>query len=189
LSARGNRIFGDNEIRFLRELVRARVEFMIVGLSAAALQGAAVVTQDVDLWFRDTEDVGIKKALKKVGGKYLSSMGDNPPVFVGDVVEFFDIVLRMHGLGEFDEEKEGSIKVALGAFKVPVLPLARIIKSKQALGRPKDRLYLKVLADTQKSNRGRVRLVRGVRQRRDAQGGRDLDPSGRGRPGKRARNR
>lgn len=162
MSAQGNRIFGDNEIRFLRELVRTKVEFMVVGLSAAALQGAAVVTQDVDLWFRDPEDNRIKKALKKVGGKYLSSMGDNPPVFVGDVVEFFDIVLHMHGLGEFDEEKTGAIKVALGSLKVPVLPLARVIKSKQALGRPKDKLYLKVLADAKKSNNGGDRPGRRV---------------------------
>ena len=42
-------IFTENEIRFLRELVKNRVPFMIVGLSAAALQGAPVVTQDVDL--------------------------------------------------------------------------------------------------------------------------------------------
>lgn len=157
MSVRGNRIFGGNEIRFLRELVRAKVDFMVVGLSAAALQGAAVVTQDIDLWFRDPEDNRIKKALNKVGGKYLPSMGDNPPVFVGDTVEFFDIVLRMHGLGEFEEEKKGAIKVAVGIFKVPVLPLDRVIRSKQALGRPKDLLYLSVLADTQKSDKGRVK--------------------------------
>ena len=44
-------IFTENEIRFLRELVKNHVPFMIVGLSAAALQGAPVVTQDVDLSF------------------------------------------------------------------------------------------------------------------------------------------
>ena len=41
-------IFGDREAEFLKELVRQKVEFMIVGLSAAALQGAPVVTQDID---------------------------------------------------------------------------------------------------------------------------------------------
>ena len=40
----------ERELRFLRELVRHNVRFLIVGLSAAALQGAPVVTQDVDLW-------------------------------------------------------------------------------------------------------------------------------------------
>ena len=41
----------ESELRFLRALLRRKVRFMVVGLSAAALQGAPVVTQDVDLWF------------------------------------------------------------------------------------------------------------------------------------------
>ncbi|MBI4324951.1 MAG: hypothetical protein HY674_06770 [Chloroflexi bacterium] len=45
-----------NELRFLRALLRRKVRFMVVGLSAAALQGAPVVTQDVDLWFKDLSD-------------------------------------------------------------------------------------------------------------------------------------
>ena len=64
-------IFGDREIEFLKELVRQKVEFMIVGLSAAALQGAPVVTQDIDLWFRRLPDPGIEKALKKFNGSYI----------------------------------------------------------------------------------------------------------------------
>lgn len=63
-------IFSDQEAEFLRELVRQNVDFMIVGLSAAALQGAPVVTQDVDLWFNNLEDPGIRKALHKVHGSY-----------------------------------------------------------------------------------------------------------------------
>jgi len=151
-------MFDKGEIRFLRELVRAKVDFMIVGLSAAALQGAPVVTQDVDLWFRDLADSGIRKALIKVGASYLPPTGDAPPVFVGDAVELFDIVMRMHGLGEFVEERKRSIRISLGAFKVQVLPLDRVIASKRALGRPKDRLYLRVLADTRKALEGRHRI-------------------------------
>ena len=46
-------LFGEREIAFLAALRAARVEFLVVGLSAAALQGAPVVTRDVDLWVRD----------------------------------------------------------------------------------------------------------------------------------------
>ena len=42
-------IFTEKEGRFLKELAKNKVRFMIVGLSAAALQGAPVVTQDIDL--------------------------------------------------------------------------------------------------------------------------------------------
>lgn len=144
-------IFGDREIEFLKELVRQKVEFMIVGLSAAALQGAPVVTQDIDLWFRRLPDPGIEKALKKFNGSYIPPISGNPPMLAGNGVELFDIVVHMHGLGEFDDELEHAIKIPVGRMKVLVLKLERIIASKKATGRNKDKLVLKVLADALKT--------------------------------------
>lgn len=141
-------ILTDKETAFLRELVRNRVPFLIVGLSAATLQGAPVVTQDIDLWFKNLRNPGIAKALRKVDGIYVPSIGLNPPMVAGENVELFDIVMNMDGLQSFDKEFERSIEVSLGRFKVRVLPLDRIIKSKQAAGRPKDRLTLRVLKDS-----------------------------------------
>ena len=140
-------IFGDREIEFLQELVRHKVEFMIVGLSAAALQGAPVVTQDIDLWFKQIPGPGLVKALKKVRAIYVPPISGNPPMFAGKGVELFDIVLNMDGLDEFDEEKKNTIKIPLGRIKVLALNLERIIASKEAAGREKDRLVMKVLSD------------------------------------------
>lgn len=144
-------IFGDREIEFLKELVRQKVEFMIVGLSAAALQGAPVVTQDIGLWFRKMPDPGLNKALKIIHGTYVPPISGNPPMFAGKGVELFDIVVNMDGLGEFDEEKRNTIKIPLGRVKVLALKLERIIVSKEAAGRNKDRLVLKVLSDALKT--------------------------------------
>jgi hypothetical protein len=146
-------IFGEKEIAFLKELVRQRVEFMIVGLAAAAWQGAPVVTQDIDLWFRDLSDPGIKKALQEVRGAYVPPLMGNPPAFAGRGIELFDIVVQMNGLGAFDEEREHTIKVPLGRTKVLVLDLERIIVSKKATGRNKDKLVLGVLSDALKAIR------------------------------------
>ena len=148
-----NLIFTNKEIGFLRELKRQKVEFMLVGAAAAALQGAPVVTQDIDLWFEDMKDPGIQTALRKSGGIMVPSFGQNPPTFAGDAVKLFDIVLTMHGLMSFDEEKKNSFEVALGTLRVSVLDLGRIIKSKEAVGRPKDLLVLPVLRDTLKTLR------------------------------------
>ncbi len=153
-------IFGDRELDFLRELVRQKVEFMIVGLSAAALQGAPVVTQDIDLWFRDLADPGLERALRKVRGVYVPPTASTPPMLVGKGIELFDIVLNMDGLGEFDEEKKRAIRMPLGRIKVPVLGLDRIVASKTAAGREKDAIVLKVLTDAlkaiQEQNRSRA---------------------------------
>jgi hypothetical protein len=144
---RENLIFTDKESSFLRELIREKVEFIIVGLSAAALQGAPVVTQDVDLWFKNLGDPGIGNALRKVGGVYVPPFGANGPMFAGDAVRLFDVVTHMHGLGPFDDEMSNTVKIHLGRIELNVLSLERIIKSKEAAGRQKDKLALPVLAD------------------------------------------
>lgn len=140
-------IFTEKEERFLRELVHLKVRFMLVGLSAATIQGAPVVTQDIDIWFEDINDPNIKAALKKVGGTFVPSFGHNQPMLVGDAVKLFDIVLNMSGLGSFEEESGNCIKITLGKTPVLVLKLERIIQSKRVANRPKDRLVLPVLED------------------------------------------
>jgi len=141
-------IFTDRERKFLQELVRRDVEFMIVGLSAAALQGAPAVTQDIDLWFKDLSDPRLRDALKKVGGVYVPPTGSTPPMFVGRAVALFDIVLHMDGIGGFEDEIGNAINVRIGRTQVKVLRLSRIIASKKAANRRKDRLILPVLEDT-----------------------------------------
>lgn len=148
-----NLIFSNKEIAFLRELERQNVDFMLVDAAAAALQGAPVVTQDVDLWFEDLKNPGIQAALRKSGGIMVPSFGQNPVTFAGDAVKLFDIVLTMPGLGSFAEEKKNSFTVRLGSVRVKVLNLDRIIASKEAIRRPKDLVVLPVLRDTLKALR------------------------------------
>lgn len=152
-------IVGEKERAFLHELVRHRVPFIIVGLSAAAVQGAPVVTQDIDLWFRSLRHPGIAKALRKVDGVYVPSIGLNPPMFAGENVELFDIVMNMDGLESFDQEFKRAIDVPMGRCKVKVLPLDRIIKSKKAAGRPKDRLSMGPLKDAIAAVAGKSRIA------------------------------
>ena len=97
----GKSMFSEAELAFLRELNRAQVEFLVVGLSAAALQGAPVVTQDVDLWFRDLSDPGIRKALRKVGGAYVAPTGSQPPMFAGRAVNLFEIAAAVRASERF----------------------------------------------------------------------------------------
>lgn len=138
----------ESELRFLRALLRRKVRFMVVGLSAAALQGAPVVTQDVDLWFENLSNRRIRDALREVDAAYVAPSILNPPMFSGGGVELFDIVLTMHGLGTFPEEWQNCIDVSLGRHKLKVLRMDRILASKRAANRPKDQLVIPVLEDS-----------------------------------------
>jgi len=161
-------IFTGKELSFLRELNKQGVDYMIVGAAAAALQGAPIVTQDIDLWFRDPADPGIKTAVAKTGGAIVPSIGLHPPTFAGEAVELFDVVLTMHGLDPFDEEKSRSVLVDLGRLTVRVLALDRVIKSKETIGRPKDALTLPVLRDALAT----IRKKQAARARRAKEAGR-----------------
>jgi hypothetical protein len=142
-----------SELRFLRALLRRKVRFMVVGLSAAALQGAPVVTQDVDLWFEDLNDPRIREALAEVGAAYVPPSILNPPMFAGGGVELFDIVLTLDGLGAFAEELRNCVDVPVGRNKLRVLRVDRILASKRAANRAKDRLVIPVLEDSLATSR------------------------------------
>lgn len=138
----------ETELRLLESLLRHRIRFMVVGLSAAALQGAPVVTEDVDLWFENLNDPKLIPALVEVGAAYISPFGHNPPMLGGAGSEPFDIALRMNGLDEFADEWKRAIKIKVGGLWLKILPLERILASKQAANRPKDRLVIPVLKNT-----------------------------------------
>jgi len=140
-------IFTPKEEAFLEALVEEGVPFLLVGLAAAALQGAPAVTQDIDLWFVDLSDPRFLRALDRAGVAYVAPSLNNPPLLAGGGSDLFDIVTHMHGLDGFEEETKRAVRIQLGRVEVPVLPLDRIIASKKATGRPKDRAILPVLED------------------------------------------
>ena len=158
--------FSAREEAFLSALVEEEVPFLVVGLAAAALQGAPAVTKDIDLWFADLSDPRFREALRKSGVAYVAPGPNNPPLLAGAGADLLDIVLHPDGLESFEKEAKRAVHVQLGEVEVPVLPLERIIKSKKAAGRPKDRAILPVLEDTLRV------LLRRSAARRPKRGGR-----------------
>jgi hypothetical protein len=139
--------FSESELGLLSSLLKHNVRFMVVDLSAATLQGAPVVTQDVDLWFEKLGDDTISRALREVGAAYVPPSINNPPMLAGAGAELFDIVIRMDGLGTFAEEVKNCVEILIGRQKLKVLALDRILASKLAANRPKDKLTIPVLQD------------------------------------------
>lgn len=138
----------DAERRFVAELNQRGVRYMIVGLSAALLQGANTATQDIDVWFETLEDPQIGEAARAVGGIWVpGSFGMQPPALGGALGDRFDVVVQMSGLGSFDVEYTRARAVTLDDLTVPVLPLDRILASKRAANRPKDRAVIPALEE------------------------------------------
>jgi predicted nucleotidyltransferase len=141
-----NTFLTDAEIAFLKELVRLDVKFMVVGMAAAVVQGSDRSTEDVDLWFASKTDAGIDAAARAAGGTF--AWRANPPMIVGPDLTNIDIVSSLSGLGSFDKEYEGAIEEEIAGVRLKFLPLERVIASKKAAGRPKDKAALPSLRAT-----------------------------------------
>ena len=133
----------DAEIVFLKELARRRVKFMVVGMSAAVIQGADLGTEDIDLWFESLSDPGLDQAARAAGG--IIAWRANPPMLTGKGLDHIDLVIRCDGLRAFDVEYAAAIEAEAFGVKVKVLPLQRVISSKRAANRLKDQAVLPAL--------------------------------------------
>ncbi len=141
--------FTDGERALFEALNRLGIRYMLVGLSAAVLQGANTGTRDIDLWFEDTSDLRIGAAVRDAGGIWVSgTFGMRPPQIGGDTVgDRLDVVVHMHGLGKFAEEFANTVTLEVDGVPLHVLRLERILVSKRAAGRKKDLAVIPALEE------------------------------------------
>ena len=149
----GKSYLTDAELKFLEELGRLRVKFMVVGMSAAVIQGSNGVTKDVDLWFSSLSDPKIDKAARSAGGRF--SYHAAPLMLSGPNLDNIDVLWSCIGLRDFDEEYANAVKADFFGVAVKVLPLDRIIVSKKASGRSKDKIAIPHLKAALVANRAR----------------------------------
>jgi hypothetical protein len=133
----------------LHELEARGIRYLVVGMSAALIQGARGATEDIDLWFESLSDPRIGDAVRAAGGIWISgSFGTGPPRIGGDALsERLDVVTHMDGLEPFANEYARVRFEVVDGVRLPLLPLRRILESKKAAGRPKDLLAAHAIED------------------------------------------
>lgn len=130
-----------------------RLEVILIGNSAAAIQGAPVTTDDLDFMFRDTpiNDKKLKSAAADLGGLVTKP---HYPIsglrrFVDDESNVqIDVMGKIHGVKSFESLRSRAEEIEVGSETVLVASLEDIIKSKKAAGRPKDLASLPAIEDT-----------------------------------------
>jgi hypothetical protein len=136
-----------------------RVEAIVVGNTASILNGAPVLTQDVDLLVRDTPPN--RKKLKR----FAAALGGSGPAPItgltsteriyGTLVPIDILYDKLIGGLRFASVRSRSHPEIVGSELLTVAALADIIKSKEAAGRPKDKAVLPILRDTLAVRRAR----------------------------------
>jgi hypothetical protein len=137
--------------QILRALAASGLEAIFVGNAAAAIQGAPVTTQDVDLLIRDTP------ANRKKLEQFCDALGVARPMPVGPLTStetilggawpidiLFDV---MSGNLGFASIRSRSRLVRIGDLEAIVASLEDVIASKEAANRPKDVAVLPMLRD------------------------------------------
>lgn len=142
---------------FLNEIARAldecRLEAVLVGNAAAALQGAPVTTLDFDFMFRKTPANlrKLKTLARRLSGRILAPYypaSDLYRVVVEDRGLQLDFMPRLHGIRSFEGLRRRACRVSFGEHSLLVADLRDVIRSKKALGRPKDAAVLAILEQT-----------------------------------------
>ena len=131
-------------------LQECHLEAILIGNAAAALQGAPVTTLDFDFMFRKTP-LNLKK-LKRLaallGGQLMKPFypaSDLYRLMVDEKGWQLDFMPTIHGIRSFASLRSRATQVAFGKYILLVADLNDIIKSKKALGRPKDNAVLEIL--------------------------------------------
>jgi hypothetical protein len=143
-----------------RELAAERVEFIVVGALAAVLQGAPIVTFDLDILRRRTPEnverlLRVLERLKAVARNDPRRIAPNASHLVGpghlllDTTSGdLDILGTIEQSTGYEELLDETIEIELEGARVRVLRLERVIRAKEAAGRPKDLAVLPVLRAT-----------------------------------------
>ena len=123
-------------------------------MSAAVPQGILMTTFDTDLWvdLPERQYVRLMNLVLKQGG---TALAPTPYALAdGRLVNF---LFTVGGLRSFDAEYRRAVAVKVEGQTVKALPLTRILKSKKAILRDKDRLHILMI---ERFLRGRKTLAK-----------------------------
>ena len=137
-------------------LAHVRLEAILIGNAAAAIQGAPVTTVDFDFMFRATP-VNLNK-LKQFAIR-LDAVILRPYYPVSALFRVMnderglqaDFMPAIHGVKSFNSLRSRAEKLNLAGHWLWVAQLADIIASKRAAGRPRDKAVLDILERDRKS--------------------------------------
>lgn len=150
-----------------RRLIEAEVEFVLVGGFAAVAHGVTLVTRDVDICCRFSEEnlMRIQKAFADLHSVH-RSRPDLPLALTSEQcatlknlylktdLGVVDCLSEILGIGDFEAVLRCSVGVELPVGKCRILDRETLIRAKEAMNRDHDRITIKQLREIEKRKRG-----------------------------------
>ena len=134
-------------------LAEVRLEAILIGNAAAAIQGAPVTTVDFDFMFRATPVnlAKLKKFARRLEAIILRPYYPASALFrvMNDERGLqADFMPAIHGVRSFNSLRSRAGKIEVAGHRLWVAHLADIIASKRAAGRTRDKAVLDILEKT-----------------------------------------
>ena len=154
-----------------RQLQAVKLEAVLIGNAAAALQGAPVTTVDFDFLFRKTSRNLVKlKAIARglrsvVLRPYYPASGLYRVVRDDDGLQI-DFMSTIHGVRSFEHVRDRAAAVEIDGVTLLVASLADIIRSKKAARRPRDLAVIDILEKALEEQSGPKGTTGGRRPRK-----------------------
>jgi predicted nucleotidyltransferase len=134
-------------------LLAAKLEAVLIGNAAAAIQGAPVTTLDFDFMFRETPAnlAKLKHFARILGATILRPYYPVSKLYRvvdderGLQADFMPVI---HGVKSFNSLRSRAQRVEIAGHALLVANLKDIIASKRAAGRPRDKAVLEILEKT-----------------------------------------
>ena len=146
----------NDQLNLLQHLTHAKIDFVIVGGFAGVVHGCTYVTQDIDICcvFAPTTLLALQEALTELHPVHRMTPGRRPLVLTTENATQFnnlyldtdlgriDCLSEIAGLGDYGQVKQDSELIDVEGMRLRVLTLDALIKTKQAMNRPRDREIL-----------------------------------------------
>lgn len=137
--------------QLLERLIRAKVEFVLVGGLAAAIHGSSLNTRDVDICCRFDEAnlMRIQSAFSEVNPVHRmrpdlplaltpAQCVDLKNLYIKTDLGVVDCLGEVLGVGDYETVYSHSIPIDLPIGTLRILDVDTLIKSKEAMARPHD---------------------------------------------------
>jgi hypothetical protein len=136
-----------------RLLAKHRLDVVLIGNAAAALQGSPVTTMDLDFMFRKTP--GNLRKLRRLADD-LDAVVLHPYYPASELYRVvrerdglqLDFMAKIDGIRKYESLRARATPARFGRHTIQVAALEDIIRSKKAANRPQDKSVLPILRKT-----------------------------------------
>jgi predicted nucleotidyltransferase len=149
--------------RLLEALETEDIQFILIGMVAAIVQGVMESTLDVDLWvdLPPRQYMRVQNIALRTG----ATMGANTVAYLEDGTPINFVFGEVAGLGHFPSEFRLTRQLTFHGRRVPVLKLERILKSKETLRRDKDLAHIVQIRNLLRCRRALQARTTAIRKR------------------------